>query len=156
MGEVPLVEPLAIRPKATLSLHPVEWHLSCVPSPRKRVIREGKSNACEISEASFALEAAVWIMVSLADKPKHGYAIMMDIKELGGFSMRPGTLYAALARMDRAGLVEEIQSSDYRRRPFKLTSAGRLRVAGDLKTLKTLVSTGMRRLERRQFAKKGP
>jgi len=54
------------------------------------------------SEGSFALEAAVWIMVALAEEPKHGYAIMRDIQNLGGFSMRPGTLYAALARMERA------------------------------------------------------
>lgn len=109
----------------------------------------------EILEAGFALEAAVWIMVALADYPKHGYAIMKEIQDLGGFSMRPGTLYAALARMERAQLVEEIQTRDYRRRPFKLTKSGRTRLEADLKTLTALASKGRRRLKRRKPGKKG-
>jgi DNA-binding PadR family transcriptional regulator len=111
--------------------------------------------AREPSEASFALEAAVWIMVALAYQPKHGYAIMKDILDLGGFSMRPGTLYAALARMERAQLVEEVQTSDYRRRPFRLTGTGRTRLEADLKTLAALASTGLRRLKSRKPGKKG-
>jgi DNA-binding PadR family transcriptional regulator len=103
--------------------------------------------------ATFTLEAAVWIMVGLAGEAKHGYAIMKDIESLGGFSMRPGTLYAALARMERAGLVQEIQNDDYRRRPFKLTAAGRTRLAADLQSLATLASTGLRRLKQRDRAK---
>jgi DNA-binding PadR family transcriptional regulator len=105
--------------------------------------------------ATFTLEAAVWIMVGLAGEAKHGYAIMKDIESLGGFSMRPGTLYAALARMERAGLVQEIQNDDYRRRPFKLTAAGRARLTADLQMLTTLASTGLRRLKQRNRAKKG-
>jgi DNA-binding PadR family transcriptional regulator len=109
----------------------------------------------ERAAATFTLEAAVWIMVGLADKARHGYAIMKDIEALGGFSMRPGTLYAALARMERAGLVQEIQNDDYRRRPFKLTAAGRTRLAADLQMLAGLASTGLRRLKQRNRAKKG-
>lgn len=105
--------------------------------------------AGERAAAAFDLEAAVWIMVGLSDEPKHGYAIMKDIESLSGFSMRPGTLYAALARMERAGLVQEIQNDDYRRRPFKLTAAGRNRLAADLQMLATLASTGLRRLKQR-------
>jgi len=109
----------------------------------------------EPTEAAFALEAAVWIMVALADEPKHGYAIMKDIQKLGGFSMAPGTLYAALARMDRAGLVEEVQTEDYRQRPFRLTALGRARLTGDLQLLAALTSTGSRRLKRKS-RQKGP
>jgi DNA-binding PadR family transcriptional regulator len=109
----------------------------------------------ERASATFTLEAAVWIMVGLAGEAKHGYAIMKDIEALGGFSMRPGTLYAALARMERAGLVQEIQNEDYRRRPFKLTAAGRNRLAADLQMLAALASTGLRRLRQRDRAKRG-
>jgi DNA-binding PadR family transcriptional regulator len=108
----------------------------------------------EQAAATFTLEAAVWIMVGLAGEAKHGYAIMKDIEALGGFSMRPGTLYAALARMERAGLVQEIQNDDYRRRPFKLTAAGRTRLAADLQMLAALASTGLRRLKHRDRAKR--
>jgi hypothetical protein len=41
----------------------------------------------ERASATFTLEAAVWIMVGLAAEAKHGYAIMKDIEDLGGFSM---------------------------------------------------------------------
>jgi DNA-binding PadR family transcriptional regulator len=109
----------------------------------------------EVSEAGFALEAAVWIMVGLADEPRHGYAIMKDIQNLGGFAMRPGTLYAALARMERAGLVEEIQTANYRQRPFRLTAEGRKRLAGDLKILAALAAAGLRRLKQRKSGKQG-
>lgn len=102
------------------------------------------------TEAGFALAAEVWIMVAIADEPKHGYAIMKDIESLGGFSMRPGTLYAALARMERGHLAEEIQTADYRRRPFRLTEAGRTRLAADLATLAALTETGLKRLKRRR------
>jgi DNA-binding PadR family transcriptional regulator len=94
-------------------------------------------------------------MVGLAGGAKHGYAIMKNIEALGGFSMRPGTLYAALARMERSGLVQEIQNDDYRRRPFKLTAAGRTRLAADLHLLAALASTGLRRLKQRDRAKMG-
>jgi len=106
------------------------------------------------TEAAFALEPAVWIMVAIADRPRHGYAIMKEIRAVGGFSMRPGTLYAALARMDRAGLVEEIQTSNYRQRPFRLTAFGRSRLADDLHILASLVQLGQRRLKARK-PKKG-
>jgi DNA-binding MarR family transcriptional regulator len=55
--------------------------------------------------------------------------------------------------MERAGLVQEIQNDDYRRRPFKLTAAGRTRLAADLQSLATLASTGLRRLKQRDRAK---
>jgi DNA-binding PadR family transcriptional regulator len=107
----------------------------------------------ECKQAMFALEAAVWIMVALAEGAKHGYAIMKDIEGLGGFSMPPGTLYAALARMERAGLVREIQNSDYRRRPFKLTPAGAIRLTEDMQVLSSLASTGLRRIKQRNRTK---
>lgn len=108
------------------------------------------------TEASFALAAEIWIMVGIAGQPKHGYAIMKDIQGLGGFSMRPGTLYAALARMERAQLVEEVQTRNYRRRPFRLTELGRARLAADLDTLARLASTGLQRLTRPHSESKGP
>jgi DNA-binding PadR family transcriptional regulator len=119
------------------------------------LLQSHREAAGERASATFTLEAAIWIMVGLAGEAKHGYAIMKDIEGLGGFSMRPGTLYAALARMERAGLVQEIQNDDYRRRPFKLTAAGRTRLAADLQMLATLASTGLRRLKQRNGAKKG-
>ena len=43
------------------------------------------------------------ILTSLADGPKHGYAIMTDITGFSGVRMEPGTLYGALSRLERRG-----------------------------------------------------
>ncbi len=51
--------------------------------------------------------AEPWLLVltSLADGPKHGYAIMTDIAAFSGITMEPGTLYGALSRLERRGWV---------------------------------------------------
>ena len=48
-------------------------------------------------------EPALYILVSLSDGPKHGYAIMTDVEAVSGAPMGPGTLYGALARLERRG-----------------------------------------------------
>jgi DNA-binding PadR family transcriptional regulator len=42
-------------------------------------------------------------LVSLSDGPKHGYAIMTDVEYISGQPLGAGTLYAALARLERRG-----------------------------------------------------
>src|ERR1019366_3159303 len=59
---------------------------------------------------------ATLILSSLADGPKHGYALTKDIEEFAGVRLAPGTLYEALSRLDGQGLIEALESSD-RRRP---------------------------------------
>ena len=48
-------------------------------------------------------EPALPILVSLSDGPKHGYAIMTDVEAGTGRPLGPGTLYAALARLEERG-----------------------------------------------------
>ena len=43
-------------------------------------------------------EVSVLILVSLADGPKHGYALIRDVKGFSGVDLGPGTLYGALDR----------------------------------------------------------
>src|SRR4029077_1403733 len=50
-------------------------------------------------------EASVLILISLADGPKHGYALIQDIKQLADVELGPGTLYGALDRLEGARLV---------------------------------------------------
>jgi DNA-binding PadR family transcriptional regulator len=66
---------------------------------------------------------ALTVMASLADGPKHGYAIMQEAERLTGQPMGPGTLYAALARLERRGLIEALPAEE-RRRPYRLTGLG--------------------------------
>jgi DNA-binding PadR family transcriptional regulator len=42
-------------------------------------------------------EPSLYILLSLSDGPKHGYAIMADVESISGAPLGPGTLYAALA-----------------------------------------------------------
>src|SRR5882757_2697096 len=68
-------------------------------------------------------EASVLILISLADGPKHGYALIQDIRELAGVEMGPGTLYGALDRLERLGLIESLPAED-RRHPYRITAPG--------------------------------
>ncbi|MGC1289567.1 MAG: PadR family transcriptional regulator, partial [Streptosporangiaceae bacterium] len=71
---------------------------------------------------------ATLILSSLADGPKHGYALTKDVEAFAGVRLAPGTLYEALSRLEGQGLIEALDSDD-RRRPYRLTAAG----AGALK-----------------------
>src|SRR5258708_31470723 len=86
-------------------------------------------------------EASVLILISLADGPKHGYALIQDIKELAGVELGPGTLYGALDRLERLGLVEPLPAHA-RRQPYPISTPGG---AGLLVHPATLARAGSRR-----------
>ena len=97
----------------------------------------------------FPFEPALLILISLSDEAKHGYAIMQDVRSLTGWELRAGTLYGALGRMDRRGWIEEVQSEDYRRRPYALTQAGRSELHRQLRVLETLTREAIKRTKRK-------
>ncbi len=90
-------------------------------------------------------DPALLILVSLADGPKHGYAMMDDIERLNGVKLGPGTLYGALARLERRGLIEALPAEE-RRRPYRLTSPGAVVLQAQLDGLRAFAVTGLRRL----------
>lgn len=92
-------------------------------------------------------EPAVLVLVSLAEGPKHGYAMAADIDHVSGIRLGPGTLYGAIARLEERGLIEPLPSED-RRRPYRLTRAGAAALRAHLETLERVTATGSRRLER--------
>lgn len=71
------------------------------------------------------------ILLSLAERDLHGYAIIADIEARteGGMALTASTLYAALKRLLDAGLIEERadrpEGDDERRRYYRLTASGR-------------------------------
>jgi DNA-binding PadR family transcriptional regulator len=85
------------------------------------------------------------ILFSLVSGPKHGYALSKDIAEFSGTRLEPGTLYGALARLERRGWVEPLPDQD-RRRPYRLTAAGLHVLREQLATMQRIVSTGVGRL----------
>jgi DNA-binding PadR family transcriptional regulator len=93
-------------------------------------------------------EPALMILVSLSEDTKHGYAIMADIEEGTGRPMGPGTLYAALARLEERGLVEPLARVD-RRRPYRLTGLGADVLQRQLTELSAFAALGLERLMER-------
>ena len=57
-------------------------------------------------------DASVLILTSLADGSKHGYALIQDIKGFAGLQLGPGTLYGALDRLERMGLIQALPAED--------------------------------------------
>ena len=93
-------------------------------------------------------EPVVLVLTSLADGPKHGYALAKDIEDFAGAKLGPGTLYGALSRLEDRGWIEALPSDD-RRRPYRITAAGADRLAKHLETAQRVATTGLRRLELR-------
>jgi len=90
-------------------------------------------------------EPSLNILVSLSGSPKHGYAIMTDVEAITGSPMGPGTLYGALARLERRGMIEALEPED-RRRPYRLTALGEASVRAQLERLSGFARTGLDRL----------
>jgi DNA-binding PadR family transcriptional regulator len=88
---------------------------------------------------------ATLILSSLADGPKHGYALTKDVEEFAGVRLAPGTLYEALARLESQGLIEAVDSDD-RRRPYRLTTAGAAALKAHLDAQRRVADVGLRRL----------
>jgi DNA-binding PadR family transcriptional regulator len=65
----------------------------------------------------------VLILTRLADGDKHGYALTKDVAAFAGVKLAPGTLYEALQRLERQGLIEPLEPVE-RPRPYRLTAAG--------------------------------
>jgi len=90
-------------------------------------------------------DAGLLVLASLADGPKHGYAMIADIDQFSGTNLEPGTLYGALARLEKSGWIEPLESED-RRRPYRLTAVGEKVLRHQLTTLQGVVKTGTARL----------
>ncbi|HYN70490.1 MAG TPA: PadR family transcriptional regulator [Candidatus Eisenbacteria bacterium] len=98
-----------------------------------------------MSELGRFTEPSLYILVSLSAGPKHGYAIMTDVESISGERLGPGTLYAALARLERRGLIEALEPEE-RRRPYRLTAVGATTLKAQLEGLSSFARLGLRRL----------
>ncbi len=90
---------------------------------------------------------ATLILSSLAEGPKHGYALTKDIETFAAVHLAPGTLYEALVRLEGQGLIEALQAED-RRRPYQLTSTGAAALRTHLANQRRVTEIGLRRLTR--------
>jgi PadR family transcriptional regulator PadR len=101
-----------------------------------------------LSEQSFLILAA------LADRPRHGYALVTEVAALSGdrVRLRASTLYAALERLTGRGLVEperdEVENGRLRRY-YRLTDAGAAAVEEESARMAAQARAARQRLARR-------
>ena len=87
------------------------------------------------------------ILVSLADRDRHGYAVMQDVLDRtdGALRLSPSSLYAAIRRLLEQGLIDELAErpdpahDDERRRYYRLTSLGRAVATAEARRLERLL-----------------
>jgi DNA-binding PadR family transcriptional regulator len=91
---------------------------------------------------------ATLILSSLAEGPKHGWALTKDVEAFAGIRLAPGTLYEALNRLEGLGLIEAVPSDD-RRRPYKLTAAGAAALQEHQARQRRIADVGLSRLSTR-------
>jgi DNA-binding PadR family transcriptional regulator len=85
------------------------------------------------------------ILTSLADGPKHGYAVMQDIEHFSGTKLGPRTLYTAITRLAEKGKIRPEPVED-RQRPYRITKAGLGSLSEQLEKMRKIVNIGVRRL----------
>lgn len=102
-------------------------------------------NGAELAGFGRYAGPATLILSSLAEGPKHGYALTKDVEEFAGVRLAPGTLYEALARLESQGLIAALEAAD-RRRPYRLTAVGAVALQAHLDAQKRVAEVGLRRL----------
>ena len=94
---------------------------------------------------------ALNVLLALADGERHGYAIMLEVRERTGGRVRlgPGTLYGAIKRLKEGGVIEESrqrpEADDERRRYYRLSGFGAEVLAAEVERLDALVRAARRK-----------
>ncbi|MEO6214125.1 MAG: PadR family transcriptional regulator [Vicinamibacterales bacterium] len=99
----------------------------------------------ELDEFGRFSDPALLILISLAEAPKHGYAMTEDIATIAAVRLGPGTLYGAIARLESRGLIEATGSED-RRNPYRLTPLGDQALRLRLATMEAVARAARQRL----------
>src|SRR5579862_5378462 len=95
-------------------------------------------------------EPVLLILTSLAEHPRHGYALIKDIELLSGGRVRmsTGTLFGALRRLLEEGWIERFDQDDTSRQKqaYRLTGLGRTQLEQELQRMRELTRVGFARL----------
>ena len=100
-------------------------------------------------------EPVLLILMSLADKPRHGYALMRDIEALSGgrVQLSTGTLYGALRRLLNDAWIERFDQPDTSRekQAYRLSTAGASQLRQELSRMKQLTRAAALRLRTKEI-----
>jgi DNA-binding PadR family transcriptional regulator len=99
-------------------------------------------------------EPVLLILLSLAEQPRHGYAILEDTKRMsdGRVRLSTGTLYGALRRLLAEDWIERFNEHDSSRgkRAYRLTATGRRNLQMEVARLKHLTRVAALRVARKE------
>jgi DNA-binding PadR family transcriptional regulator len=97
-------------------------------------------------------EATFLILLSLSPAPKHGYAVMKEVRDLsnGRIKFSTGTLYGAIRRLLEQGWIKRVADpepnpTNRERKAYALTDKGRKIINAEVERLKSLLSTAEQR-----------
>jgi PadR family transcriptional regulator PadR len=99
-------------------------------------------------------EPTFLILAALADGRKHGYALIQEAADMseGRIVLKVGTLYAALDRLAREGLItrsgEEI-ADGRTRRYYELSAEGAAQLEAEVERMRALSAQAASRLRQR-------
>lgn len=92
------------------------------------------------------------ILLSVAEEPRHGYAILKDVEDLsqGRVRMSTGTLYGAIRRMLEDRWIERFaeEAAPRDRQAYRLTTDGREVLTAEIARMKMLTRAASARLMR--------
>jgi DNA-binding PadR family transcriptional regulator len=95
-------------------------------------------------------EPVLLILLSLAEQPRHGYAILQDTERMsdGRVRLSTGTLYGALGRLLENKWIERCKEQDHSRgrQAYRLTDEGRRNLQIEVSRLKHLARLGALRM----------
>lgn len=95
-------------------------------------------------------EPVLLVLLSLAERPRHGYSILKDVERIsrGRVVLSTGTLYGALHRLLAQGWIERYGEEDASRdrQAYRLTSRGRQNLQWEIARLKDLTKLASLRL----------
>ena len=99
-------------------------------------------------------EPVLLILLSLAEQPRHGYAILQDTERMseGRVRLSTGTLYGALRRLLEDKWIERFkeQDSSRGRQAYRLTAEGRRNLQLEVTRLRHLTRVAALRVARKE------
>ncbi len=91
------------------------------------------------------------VLTALRGRPAHGYLVLDRLSRWsqGEFTLPEATVYAALHRLERAGLLESraVEHAGRQRRVYRLTAGGEQALAGERRQWERFAAGMQRTLE---------
>jgi len=99
-------------------------------------------------------EPVLLMLLSLAERPRHGYSILKDVERISGgrVKLSTGTLYGALRRLLDDDWIERVEEdeSPRDRRPYRLTPRGRRNLQLEVERMRHLTKLATLRVARKE------